>query len=56
MQLIIFEINLMLTRSVNYVKAEKATIFAIVDTKLYILAVKTSTQENRKLLQQLIPN
>ena len=55
MPLINWEINLILTWSANCVISEgnRATIFAITDTKLYVPVVSLSTQDNTKLLQQL---
>ena len=52
MLLINFEINLILTWSANYSVSEgdRKTTFTIPDTKLYILAVTLSTQNNTKLL------
>ena len=52
------EINLILPWSEKCViasntAANKATIFAITDTKLYVPVVTLSTQNNTKLLQQL---
>ena len=48
------EINLILTWSANRVISEgnRVTTFAITDTKLYVLVVTLSTQDNTKLLQQ----
>ena len=56
MPLISREINLILTCSDKYVlcKDTKATTFEITDTKLYVLVVTLSTQDNAKLLKQLI--
>ena len=50
------EINVILTWSEKCVLANdtKAATFAITDTKLYVSVVTLSTQENAKLLQQLI--
>ena len=57
MPLINFEINLILTWSVNCViskaAANQVTTFAITDTKLYVPVVPLSTDDNGKLLQQL---
>ena len=55
MPLINFEINLILTWSSTCVitNSTGARRFAITDTKLYVLAVTLSTQDNAKLLQQL---
>ena len=55
MLLITCEINITLTWSANYVISEgdKVKNFTITDTKLYVLVVTLSTQDNRKLLQQL---
>ena len=51
------EINLILTWSANCVisnaAANQETTFAITDTKLYVLLVTLSTDDNAKLLQQL---
>ena len=46
---------MILTWSANCVISEgnRATTFAITDTKLYVLVVTLSTQNNTKLLQQL---
>ena len=52
------EINLFLTWYANCVKVstvvgnQEAT-FSVTDTKLYVLVLTLSTQENAKLLQQL---
>ena len=56
MPLINCEINLVLTWSDKYVlsKNTKATTFEITDTKLYVPVVTLSTQDNAKLLEQLI--
>ena len=52
-----YESNLILTWSKNCVISlpakNQATIFAITDTKLYVLVVTLSTQDSAKLLQQL---
>ena len=52
-----YESNLILTWSENCVISlsakNQATIFAIIDTKLYVLVVTLSTQDSAKLLQQL---
>ena len=58
MPLINCEINLILTRSKKYViasntAANQKTTFVITNTKLYVLIVTLSTQDNSKLLQQL---
>ena len=58
MPLINFEINLILTWSANCIiasntVADRATTFAITDSKLYVPVVTLSTQDNAKLLQQL---
>ena len=57
MSLINCEINLILTWFANCVissaAANQAAIFAITDTKLYVLVVTLSTQDNAKELQQL---
>ena len=58
MLVINYEINLILTWSANcFAVAEtannQAPPFAITNTKLYILMVTLSTQDNTKLLQQL---
>ena len=57
MPLINCEISLIITWSANCdissVGANQATTFAITDTKFYVLVVTLSTQDNRKLLQQL---
>ena len=49
------KINLILTWSANCVNFEgdRETTFAIADTKLHVLVVTLSTQDNKKLLQQL---
>ena len=55
MPMIDCKINLILTWSANCViyhaTANQATTFAITDTKLYVLVVILSTQDNSKLLQ-----
>ena len=58
MPLVIFEINLILTWSTNYVivstnLANQHATFEITDTKLFVSVVTLSTQDNSKLLQQL---
>ena len=57
MRLINCEINFFLTWSANCViynaAANQATAFAITDTKLHVLVVTLSTDNNVKLLQQL---
>ena len=55
MALINCGINLILTWSDKFVLSndEKATTFAITDTKLYLPVVTLSTQDNAKLLKQL---
>ena len=55
MSLINCEINLILTWSDKCVLSNdaKATTFAIADTKLYVLVVTLSTQDNKKLLHRL---
>ena len=55
MHLINCEVNLILTWSSTCVITDSngAGTFAITDTKLYVLVVTLSTQENAKLLQQL---
>ena len=55
MLLINCKINLVLTCSGNCVisSAIEATIFPITDTKLYVLVVTLSTEDNLKLLKQL---
>ena len=55
MSLINCEVNLILTWSSTCVITDSkgAGIFAITDTKLYVLVVTLLTQENTKLLQQL---
>ena len=55
MPLINCEINLILTWSEDCVisSATGATKFKIANTKLYVLVVTLSTQDNAKLLQQL---
>ena len=57
MPLINCESNLILTWSPNCVisnaTANQATAFAITDTKVYVLVVTLSTNDNGKLLQQL---
>ena len=60
MPLIKFEINLILNWSANCVIVSTAApnqgaTFAITDTKLYVPVVTLSTQDNVKLLDQLIP-
>ena len=54
MPLINFEINLILTWSSTCVitNSRGARRFEITDTKLYVLTVTLSTQDNAKLLQQ----
>ena len=50
------EINLILTWSANYILSNapnQATTFAITDTKLYVLVLILSKQDNAKQLQQL---
>ena len=52
------EINLILTRSENYVLTSgsidgQVPTFAITDTKLYVSVVTLSTKDNVKLLEQL---
>ena len=51
------EINLILSWSANCVisnaAANQATAFAITDTKLYVLVVTLSIDDNAKLLEQL---
>ena len=56
MSLINCEINLILTYSANcviasYTTANQRTTFAIIDTKLYIPIVTSSTDDNVKLLR-----
>ena len=58
MLLINSEVNLILTWTASCVivstnVANQNSIFAITDTKLYVLVVTLSTQDNAKLLQQL---
>ena len=58
MPLINCEINLILTCSANCFLvyndvANQCATFSITDTKLYVLVVTLSTQDNAKLLQQL---
>ena len=55
MSLINCEVNLILTWSSTCVitNSTGAGIFAVTDTKLYVLVVTLSTQDNIKLLQQL---
>ena len=58
MPLINCEINLILTWSTNCVfvytnVVNQNATFAITDTKLYVLVVTLSTQDNSKLRQQL---
>ena len=57
MPLINCEISLILVWSANYVisnaAANQNTTFSITDTKLYVLVVTLSTEDNAKLLQQL---
>ena len=55
MPLIYCEINLILSWSANCVISEgdRATTFAIIDTKLYVPFVTLSTRNNTKLLQEL---
>ena len=50
-----YKINLILIWSAYYVncKADRATHFAIIDTKLYVSVVPLSTKGNTKLLQSL---
>ena len=54
MPLINSEVNLILTGSSTcfITDSNGAGTFAITDTKLYVLVVNLSTQENTKLLQQ----
>ena len=52
------EINFILTSSANCLTVDEhvnnqVQICAIIDTKLYVLVVTLSTQENAKLLKQL---
>ena len=49
------EISLVLMWLANLViyEANTASIFAVIDTKLYVLVVNLSTQDNTKLLQKL---
>ena len=52
------EINLIVTRSANCflitgTAVNQVPSFAITDTKIYVLVVTLSTQNNAKLLQQL---
>ena len=60
MSLINCEINLILTWSANCIISSaaenRAIIFAISDTKLYVSVVTLSTQDNGKLLQQMKSN
>ena len=55
MSLINCEINFIWTWPYKYTLSNdtKATIFAITDTKLYVLVVTLSTQDNAKRLEQL---
>ena len=55
MSLINCEVNLILTwsRTCVITNSTGARRFAITDTKLYVLVVTLSTQENAKMLQQL---
>ena len=55
MPLINCELNLILTWSSTYVitNSTGAGIFKIKDTKLYVLVVPLSAQDNEKLFQQL---
>ena len=55
MPLISCEINLILNLSANFVISEGngVTTSAITDTKLYVLVVTVSTQDNIKIMQQL---
>ena len=55
MSLINCDINLILTWSANCVISgvNWAKAFAVTDTKLYVLFVTLSTEDNAKLLQQL---
>ena len=56
MPLINCKMNLILTWSTNCVlsnAANQTTTFAIIFTKLYVLVVTLSTEDNAKLLQQL---
>ena len=49
------EINLILTWSSTCVNTNSKVLgtFAIIETRLYVLAVTLSTQDNARLLQQL---
>ena len=51
--LIYREISLMLNWSQNCLISNRSITFAITDTKLYILVVTLSSNDNTKLLQQL---
>ena len=55
MPLIKCELNLILTWSTNCVidVANQSATFAITETKLYVLVVNLSTQNNATLLQKL---
>ena len=55
MELISCEVNLKITWSANCViyQADRATTFAITDTKLYVPVVTPSTQDNANSLEQL---
>ena len=55
MPLISCEIYLILTWWKDFVgfERDRVTTYAIADTKLYVLVVTLSTQNNYKLLQQL---
>ena len=55
MELIGCEVNLKITWSANCViyQADRATTFAITDTKLYVPIVTPSTQDNANSLEQL---
>ena len=55
MPLVNCEINLILTWSADqFISTETGTTkFAVTDTKLYVLAVTLTTEDNTKLLQEL---
>ena len=55
MLLIDYETNLMITWLASFVicVADRATTFAITDTKFYVSLVTLSSQDNTKLLEQL---
>ena len=57
MPLVNCKINLQLNRSKNCVivanNADRGTKFSITDTKIYVVIVTLSTQDNTKLCEQL---